>query len=68
MKTGDHVRYNAQFLRNTGQYTGPDAPCHHGPWAYGVVLRWVPELSHHVRVLWDDGTETTVHAANLEVR
>ncbi len=68
MKTGDYVRYTAQFLRNTGQYTGPDAPCHHGPWACGVVKHWVPELSHHVRVLWDDGAETTVHAANLEVR
>lgn len=67
MKVGDTVRYEAQFLRNTGQYTGPDAPCHHGPWAFGTVHHFVDELPNHVVILWDDNAITTVHKANLEV-
>ena len=67
MKIGDLVRYEAQFLRNTGQYTGPDAPAHVGPWAFGTVSSFPPTLPHHVRVMWDNGVETTVHRQNLEV-
>ena len=67
-RIGDRVRFTAAFLRSTGQYTGPDAPASHGPFARGEIVdneMWHPGVLFAV-VRWDDGTETTVNFHNLE--
>lgn len=68
-KTGQRVRYTALFLRNTGQFAGPDAPTCSGPWARGEVqvLAKLAEDRAIVRVLWDNGEEFTALDCNLEV-
>jgi hypothetical protein len=66
---GDKVAYARGFLRSTGQYTGPEAPTHYGPFARGVVtgLQELKGCNGHalVGVLWADGANTRVLACNL---
>lgn len=67
--TGDRVRFRADFLRNTGQYVGPEAPTHVGPFARGEVVEHgaAQGLPEHVVVRFDDGWSQLIHAGNLEV-
>lgn len=60
---GDRVRYSDAFLNSTEQFDahrrGPDAPCHWGFNARGVVtFRGKEQTLCTVR--WDDGKEATV--------
>jgi hypothetical protein len=72
---GERVAFARDFLRNTGQFTGADAPCSWGPFARGTVTTCrgfdgepiknpsgEPSL---VAVLWDDGQETRALGNNL---
>jgi hypothetical protein len=65
---GDKVAFARGFLQSTGQFTGPEAPTHYGPFARGVVLS-LQELegcSHKLaHVLWANGAQTNVLACNL---
>jgi hypothetical protein len=65
---GDRVAFSRDFLRNTGQFTGPDKPAHFGPFARGEVVscQELPRVgSTLVTVCWDDGTLSNVLAGNL---
>lgn len=63
---GTRVAFSRNFLRSTGQYTGPDAPTHVGPWARGEVKALQPcgpvVLAY---VHWDDGRCGNVNVNNL---
>jgi hypothetical protein len=63
----DRVVFSREFLRNTGQFTGPDKPCHHGPFASGVVTAVEPfaVTTHLVAIKWDDGHESRALNLNL---
>lgn len=67
--TGTRVRFSANFLRSTGQYAGPDAPTHVGPFARGTVTAVEPFPGQRyvlVRVRWDDGHDAPAALCNLE--
>lgn len=66
MKEGTTVRYSRAHLRSTGQYTGPEAPCSHGPFAKGEVIGFRKGFPQHVEVLWADGATFLVHRGALE--
>jgi hypothetical protein len=68
MKEGTRVRFNVDHLRSTGQYTGPEAPAHYGPFARGIVTRATDEDKPLplVSVTWEDGKTTSVLPLNLE--
>lgn len=64
---GARVMYAKGFLRSTGQYTGPVAPCHYGPFARGTSLgpAIAVGLPEHLTVRWDDGYVQHVHQGNV---
>lgn len=65
---GDRVRFDVVFLRNTGQYTGPEAPTNYGPFARGRVEA-VDEITPTftlATVRWEDDVTTQVRIDNLE--
>jgi hypothetical protein len=62
---GTRVQFSAQHCRNTGQFTGNDAPTHSGPFARGEVIAWHKLGRPYVMVKWDDGTELGCNGANL---
>lgn len=66
MDAGTRVRFKVDFLRSTGQYTGPSAPIHYGPFARGRVVGNLPNLPHILEVEWENGEKTRVNAENLE--
>jgi hypothetical protein len=59
-KVGDKVRYSSEFLRNTGQYTGPT------PQLKGTVTK-VSDMGGKqlVSIKWNDGTEGKALSVNL---
>jgi hypothetical protein len=69
MKVGDRVRRESKFLRNTGQFTGPDAPTCSGPWARGVIESMTALNGDRqvCDVRWDDGVLMGALDINLEV-
>jgi len=76
MKIGDRVRYTAKFCRNTGQYSGPDAPTSSGPWARGSIVQINEPFARYdggpldrgmVGIKWDNGNESMVLNCNIEV-
>jgi len=69
MIAGTRVRFASGWLRNTGQFTGPDAPTCIGPWARGNVEEVRSEVTPGNRVIevrWDDGCVSRVLSSNLE--
>lgn len=69
IEKGTRVRYSRDWLRNTGQFTGPEAPTSWGPFARGTVWRIIGPVGNHVavRVQWENGEHTSVLSANLEL-
>lgn len=66
LKPGCRVMLRREFLRNTGQFTGPDAPTWRGPFARGQLACFDDKyLPGTAKVLWDDGKVTRVKSANL---
>jgi hypothetical protein len=67
LQTGDRVQYDSDWLRNTGQFTGPDAPCSLGPFAKGTVMGEyaLNDERRVVDVLWDDGQRFRALDRNL---
>lgn len=67
IQINDRVRFSANFLKFTGQHTGPDAPTNHGPWARGKVTAVREDIGKGVcTVQWDNGVESKVMRFNLE--
>jgi hypothetical protein len=68
LSCGDRCRFSSDFLRNTGQVAGPDAPTSQGPWARGTVLnvKHLNGVSDIVQIIWDDSSITRALASNLE--
>jgi peroxiredoxin len=65
---GDRVRFTKAFLQSTVQYTGPEAPCSHGPFAKGTVMEVLPMVDTNIcMVAWDGGDDYGVLAPNLEI-
>ena len=65
---GDRVRLATKFLRDTGQFTGPEAPASWGPFARGQVTR-VDRLNERldvIEVMWDDGQLRRCVSCTLE--
>jgi hypothetical protein len=63
---GTRVAFAREFLRNTGQFTGQDAPTHVGPFARGIVKAVVSFGARKlVMVHWDDGHAGNVLDCNL---
>lgn len=70
LSEGDRVAYSRGFLRSTGQYTGPEAPCSYGPFARGTVSIVHDDRERRpawecVAVHWDDGRDSNVNVNNL---
>ena len=65
---GCRVMVAREHLRNTGQYTGPEAPTHIGPFARGKLVVWDDKYLPSTRlakVLWDNGKVTRVNPGCL---
>lgn len=65
---GARVKICARHLRNTGQFYGPDAPTHAGPWARGEITHMDAEYlpgTILATVEWDNGKTLRVLPSNL---
>lgn len=63
---GTRVAFARDFLHNTGQFAGPNAPTSVGPWARGTVKAIQGFGARHlVYVHWDDGRAGNVLDCNL---
>lgn len=61
IKVGMRVCFSREFLSNTGQVTGPEAPASYGPFAEGKVISlWMDPDDEKVLafIMWDDGIES----------
>jgi len=64
IRKGHRVAFSRDFLRSTGQFTGPDNPTSRGPFARGTVVEMLPSPPLAV-IRWDDDNVSRVLAANL---
>jgi hypothetical protein len=66
LKVGDRVKLSRDFLRNTGQMTGPRAPTSYGPFARGEIIELTTIGPLPIAVIeWDDKHVSKVNVGNL---
>ncbi len=69
LQPGTRVMIAREHLRNTGQYTGPPAPCHTGPFAKGEIVTiddtYLGKGTVVANVKWDDGQTRHILPCNL---